>query len=794
MVLSGERDGTVLIIAIIALALTAAILLASDGVNADEESLRLTPRSHPMAREAPGRNPVQFNFTVIVETPRPYVICVPEIMENPGDWTNIVIAAYDDWGDLTDDFRCKNGESVAVSITITPPFNQLNDTYYFVLRVYIKDNPSVFDEEGFSVIVTQRAGCELAMSNAPPSGEFTAYPSDEVTIRFAIYNTGNGQDRFLVLGDISRADEGWTLDIVTGVDAYGLTPVMPPDMAKERPHHIEVRVTMPDDTRAGVTAQVMLNVTSMFNVSMAVPPLFASVTSLQHYRFEVLLDGPAIQEGMPGTEVEFQLKIINLGNGWDTFTIKPVWDTDLNPGFIASANPRNLDVDALASGTVRYIVKVPESAPMKPFLFFADVRSTGPELVPVTKSFSVEVARYYSIEVSSDGPARMQTTPGVILEFEVVVHNAGNGLDSIAIRVFKGGLEDWRISCQPTEVDLLQGQIASVKVIVLVPSQLEKAPVGSHSLSVVASSSRSDARAELELTVEITRFYRIEWLLSNDPDRRFNPYEKDTVTYHRELKNYGNAVDHVRLDWASSSPFVGLSIPQDLVQVAPGETRAVQFTLLVDPAIPRGSHTFHLNATSRVSNATPRTMAIVFKVEHEDVLVPAIPIYYDLGDVVRTTLELDHFQNLSLKLRVENNGTLPLRGVVVKAFDIYMDGDEEVRWNFFNFTTPPIAVGDRFIVGERPFGERNPPLYWWANVSGEHTLEFRVYYPYQSNTDNDVSRLNVSVGKAPGGPGARDDWPVPSVEWSVLTIVVIVIIATTGFGVHEWLKQARERP
>jgi len=187
-------------------------------------------------------------------------------------------------------------------------------------------------------------------------------------------------------------------------------------------------------------------------------------------------------------------------------------------------------------------------------------------------------------------------------------------------------------------------------------------------------------------------------------------------------------------------------------------------------------------------------MPVSFRVEHYDAMVPRIPVYYETWDVVRSTMELDQFQNLSLKLKVENNGTRPLRGVEVKAFDIYMDGGVEVRWNFFNFTTPPIPVGDRFIVGERPFVGGNPPLYWWSNVSGEHTLEFRVYYPYQSKTDNDVSRLDVYVEKAPGVRGGRDGIPLPSVGWSALSIVVIVIVATTAYGVREWLKGIRGRP
>ncbi len=86
---------------------------------------------------------------------------------------------------------------------------------------------------------------------------------------------------------------------------------------------------------------------------------------------------------------------------------------------------------------------------------------------------------------------------------------------------------------------------------------------------------------------------------------------------------------------------------------------------------------------------------------------------------------------------------------MVRVFDTYMMDGVTVTWNFFNLTTPPIAVGDRFIVGDRPYTPTNPPLYWLANVPGDHLLRFRIFFEHQSVLDNDISQVNINVTAPP---------------------------------------------
>jgi uncharacterized membrane protein len=688
------------------------------------------------------------------------------------------------------------GETASLIVTITPPFNQLNKTYLFTMNVWPRKEPGNNESHTFGIIIPQKTAFEIALWNPPPGGEFKAIPPSTVTIRFALWNTGNGVDDFLIQGESSRSDAGWTLEYVTGLDEFNRIHNLTPDPHKRSPHFIDVKVPIPAGERAGITAQVTINATSMFNISRQMPPAFASITSLQYYNFQVYINGPDKKEGIPGNEVEFQLKINNSGNGWDTFTIRPIWDLELNPGFIASANPRNLDIDTMTTETILYIVKVPESAPKKTYFFTAEIKSSSPELAPVTKSFAVEVGQYYAVKMFSDEPARRNTIPGGNLEFEVTVHNTGNGLDSIVIKDIIGAPSGWLTYTQPPEVTLLQDQEAMVKIIVIVPSTFEEAPIGFYNLTVPAESSRSDAAAEFYLEIEITQFYRIEWLFQGEdltnpdrpvaqtgsvrPRRSFNPYEKNTIDITLEIKNYGNGGDNISMDGYSPDPRIQVAVTPAYTFLLRDVTKFIKVSIEVPEDLPPGVYNLFINGSSEDTEFITRVVPLDFEVENYDALVPPIPTFIDpkTGDVVRAEIKVDESSNLSFKLKVENNGTRPLGTVTVRIFDNYVDDKgAQVRWNFFNYTTPPIAVGDRFIVGERPFTPTNPPVYWWANKTGNHILEFKVFFNDQSEKGNDVSQINITVE----AETVNDGGPIDTALTGIIIAIAVAAIIVVGY-------------
>lgn len=261
--------------------------------------------------------------------------------------------------------------------------------------------------------------------------------------------------------------------------------------------------------------------------------------------------------------------------------------------------------------------------------------------------------------------------------------------------------------------------------------------------------------------------YRIEWVYQGEdltspsepvappgavrPRRSFNPYEATSIEITMELKNYGDGGDNVSLEGYSADSRVFVSVIPQYTYMQKDQSKFIKVTIDVLEDLPVGIYAIFVNASSEDPGFVTRVVPLDFQIDNYDAKVPPYPTFVDpqVGDVVRSELVLPRGSNFSFKLKVENNGTRPLTGVTVRVFDAYKTGPITTRWNIFNFTTPPIAVGDRFIVGEPPFRANNPPITWWSNVSGNHVLEFRVIYEHQSETDNDYSSVNIRVTRPP---------------------------------------------
>jgi hypothetical protein len=748
---------------------------------------------------AEGRRPVTYNMSVKVASEKEMVTALYQV-EGPKGWTNIFYSGDTEWDvGIWPEFWYIPGREYRLYITITPPYGALNASYWFVLRVHLEENESATDSVEFGLIMRQYADFELVGQpgypediEPPPDGEFSVRPGDHLVNGLLLYNLGNGYDEFKINGYFSRPNRGWTVEFLEGVSRDGTTPYLPPDPFKKWPYYIEFKVSVPEGERAGITNPVYFNAVSRFNSSLERPSVYFSFTSLQVFGFEVHVKGKDAWESPPTEEAIFELQVNNTGNGWDTFTIKPIWDIEQNPGFVAAAEPRYLDIAAWSGKDVKYTVRVPRYAPKGAYFFYAEVRSSSSELQSVTKTLAVQVGQLYAFEMRAMGPQRLETIPGGNLEVELVVHNTGNGLDNLVIGDVIDAPSGWLTYVQPPQVSLFQDQEARVKVVIIVPSQRERARIGEYRLTVHALSTRSDATADLPIVVEVVQFFNVEW--SNEtlrPRREFNPYEKDTISYTLELKNYGNGIDKVGLDGHSSNPLVNLTFGIRNIVLGPEEVQLIKVTIKVEEGIAPGIFEVLVNATSNGPASVPRTLVLEFEVFTVDAMIPPIPTYVDRYSPLRIQARADQGDNCSFKLKVENNGTRPLDGVEVKVFEVFWLNGREVRWNFFNFTTPTIAVGDRYIVGERPFNADNPPLHWLAKEPGNHTFRFQIYYPHQSNTDNDVALLNLTVFEVPEHE-VDDGFRLPDIRWTVIGILVIVMVSVTAFGVHQWMKELKQ--
>jgi uncharacterized membrane protein len=783
---------TILIVAVAIVALGFA-LASADEADAAQYDIKLKFNDTSNLRMAKGLNPVGFNYTVKHTGEVLSQEVIVELQNEPPAWQHFFSSTTQAGTSISTgnlEILLGRGEEVKVSLTINPALNQLNMTYWFTVNAYPKKDVGRNMSHEIGVIIPQVSAFEISVWQPPPGGEFKAIPPSTVTIRFALYNLGNGVDRFLIGGESSRSEAGWVLNRESGIDEFYWTPNLTADPTKKSPHFIDFKIPIPAGERAGITAQITVNATSRFNMSKQMPPAFATIRSLQYYNFQVYINGPDKKDGTPGEQVEFQIKINNLGNGWDEFSIKPVWDAELNPEFIASTNPRSILIDTETNDTIQYIVKVPESAPKKTYFFTAEVMSSSPELSPVTKSFAVEVGQYFAISIASDEP-RMSTIPGGILDYELSVKNTGNGLDSIVIDLL-GYPTGWLTYIQPPEVSLLQEQESVIQIRVIVPSRFDEAPIGSYNLTVKADSSRSEAQALFDIKVDITQFYRIEWMYGDEaitdplqpvaqqgiikPRRSFNPFEKNTIDITLEVKNFGNGDDNITMDGYSPDSRITVKVAPTHTLLLRDQTKFVKVTVDVPEDLPPGIYNLYVNGSSQDEQFVTRIVPLDFEVFNYDAKVDPIPTFIDpgSGDVVRAELSVQQGSNLSFKLKIQNTGTKPMPSVTVKVFDNYEVKGEATRWNFFNFTTPPIAVGDRYIVGERPFTVENPPLFWYSNISGAHELEFKLFYDHQSDVTNDLSTINITVKtKVESGGGVVEN---PAFIGGMIAVAIAVVI------------------
>ncbi|GAH37168.1 unnamed protein product, partial [marine sediment metagenome] len=193
------------------------------------------------------------------------------------------------------------------------------------------------------------------------------------------------------------------------------------------------------------------------------------------------------------------------------------------------------------------------------------------------------------------------------------------------------------------------------------------------------------------------------------PRRSFNPYEKNYIDITLEVKNFGNGGDNITMSGYSPDPRITVEITPEFTLLFRDQIKFVKVHIEVPEGLLPGVYSVFANASSQDITFNERVVPLDFEIENYDARVPEIPTYIDpdVGDVVRSEVNVLPKTNLSFKLKIENNGTRPLSTVTVRVYDNYYENNVLVTWNFFNFTTPPIAVGDRYIVGERPFTQTN---------------------------------------------------------------------------------------
>ncbi len=613
----------------IAVLLLAMLASAGDGEAAElGVDLRLTDPVSIKPFEPP--MPVVFNFTV----------------EHTGtamtEWVNIrVLNVSSSWTHRLDAntrrgplhstsslrFLLDEGEVATLTVGLKPDTATPAGTYMPVIRADVVADPDVWDALEVGVVVPRFLSVDLD-AVLPPGGEYTVTPPGTVRVAIDLYNTGNGEDRFLLKAWTTMSSRGWTVSITEGADAMGWTPDLSADPNGTEPHRVVVKVYVPGDASPNLLGHVSLEATSYSDPSVSDGSGQVPVRALQVYEFGVAVIGPESLLGQPGSKFEFQFRVTNRGNGQDTFRIYPVFDEDLAPGFDSHASPDTVALEAGENTTFRLVVDAPFGAAKGPYTFAAEVHSSNMALNPILRNVKVQIEQSFALGLTADDPS-ISANPGDRLTYDLWVLNVGNGLDAVVLELV-GSPAQWLTYIQPTTFPLVPGERAHVEVIVYVPDVLDDAARSSYPLTVWANSTRSDAKARLELQVVISPFNRLEWIFGNrtmtSPDEpvaeegtlRPKPsidlFNTSTTTFELVLWNMGNTDDNVSIEAEDDDPRMAVHVVPWESPVRPGQELVVSVTIVVDDNILPGEHRFWLNAISQDASVAIRVLPVEFDV------------------------------------------------------------------------------------------------------------------------------------------------------------------------------------
>ena len=575
-----------------------------------------------------------------------------EILSEPGGWTHVLMVLATSGSSSSADgliFELEQGEVACLNLTIVPTSDMVNGTYWLTVRAYVTAQITTADAVAVGVTIVQEVDFDIMVENEPPGG-FKALPSSTVTIQFAIYNLGNGDDRFHVSVGSSLSSAGWIPVIESGVDGLGWTPALPSDPGRDTPHIVVVKVPVSEMEIAGTICTVTANATSEADPSLEQAPASAVIKVLQYYAFSVHIIGPAQKVGTVGGTVEFQFLVLNEGNGVDNFRIFAAWNEDDAPGWSARPDPPGVLINPWTNSTIDYIVKLPDDASLGTYTFHAEIWSADPELTSTSRTFRVSVAEHYGMAVWT---ARAERTvdPGESVHFTVKVRNLGNAIDSYNL---SWGWRDgnWITYLRPESLTLFPDESGDVNVTFLVPDDLGNDPLPTYTFDLRVESVGGDAVELLSLSVHMRSFGRVEWTSEGgtvtSPDEpvaapgtlRQKPvidvYNGTTAALSVILRSTGIIDDNVTLWAMSHDARITVTVLPEWRVVHAGETLEVFVQISVPDHMAPGEHRVWVNATSSDRREVMRAVPVEFDV---------IPYYntMDFRDLVWNDLWEDDF-------------------------------------------------------------------------------------------------------------------------------------------------------
>jgi len=533
----------------------------------------------------------------------------------------------DDWSfTLPGSISLDADESSTVSFSITPDIEALAGLKSINFFANSED-----DETAYSISVTVRV-------NQLPALEVTKVGSSAQDIEagkrvyysFLVTNKGNAVDSFDITVITDGIPDGWEASLDNdeisslGVDqSINLTDVLV--------------VKAPTDAAADVVATIQIKVSSQENSSVS-KTFTSRSTVLQKYDPKITIVGGDTQSANPDTEVTYNLKIENQGNGEDEISLSltgsnSTWGTLGESSFTLAAG---------ANTTTTLRVTAPEDTTAQNG-YKITIKATS-EDATTTKNRDVflNVNQVYEVSVSVSGDTTKSGDPGDTLSYSITVKNKGNSDDTIALSL-EGEMSSWGSIVE--DVDLEQGQSTTVNLTVNID---EDAVVGDNVITVNGSSDDSALAYDTSsVTVSVNKQYKVDVIISSqsgDPGSE--------LTYPMRVQNKGTGTDSFKLliDDYPSNWIVQLE-SEYVEEVAAGGEKTVNVTITIPSGEQNQAFTTNITASSlgaadenppKWVNTTVGVTTIVNQEYWIDLSVESSTIDAIIGTPVTVTITVDN--------------------------------------------------------------------------------------------------------------------------------------------------------
>ena len=483
----------------------------------------------------------------------------------------------------------------------------------FQSRIVVRDiqNPTVVNSRAFEVEVPRVEGLQILASGLD---DFSSRPGNFASFDMAVLNTGNGDT---VYEAQCSSASGWS----TRIDSILSDTVLLPELARLEYITVPVSVLVPPATSGLPSSGHVEIVTCVISSPDGGGPsetIQASLVVEESRDFTTRLsdgDGNALapvaaSDDRPVLNMvreDTMLEIYNRGNTdmQMSVTIRlsdSTWglEATLNP---ESPNPASLSVfdgaasveisvEAGSKATILATSTAPPTASMgdRALLTF---RTTEGQQVTV-----IDSSRFIlqpSLDLSMQAPENLELLAGQFAEFPLTISNPGNVRLDLSWS-FTGTAGEWSIGLQSISPSSIEpNQDLTLIMGVGVPAGWSADPTG-EIVSIIVEGSNDLLEGEIELQSADIQISIIETcgFLLEVPD--YPSLEAgDSTTFSAVVYNIGNIPSGFTMDTTQeANMFRELSGTGELTELAPGESRIIDFNLGVGAEATPGIESFHV--------------------------------------------------------------------------------------------------------------------------------------------------------------------------------------------------------